>query len=238
MGELQVFNSLEFGQIRTVIIGDEPWFVGKDIAEALGYSNTKDAIATHITEEDKQVIQKSEITTFEIPNRGMTIINESGLYALIFGSKLESAKRFKHWVTGEVLPSIRKTGSYQKQLSPQEMMRIQLGMIDNHEERIAKLEENTTIDYGQQRVLGSLVNEVVVSALGGKGSNAYREIGKKVFAECNKDIQRFFNVNSRNNVQQIRFNEAVSYIKRWKPCTSTQIMIENANAQLQMGWEL
>lgn len=112
MNELQIFKNEEFGEIRTVQLNNDTYFVGKDVAEALGYSNTKDAIASHVAEEDKKVIQKSEITTFEIPNRGLTVINESGLYALIFGSKLESAKRFKHWVTSEVLPSIRKHGVY------------------------------------------------------------------------------------------------------------------------------
>ena len=102
--------------------------MGKDVGEALGCKNTNDAIITHVDEEDKKIIQKSEITTLEnhipkdafpvnfvnadIPNRGLTVINESGLYALIFGSKLESATRFKHWVTSEVLPSIRKHGMY------------------------------------------------------------------------------------------------------------------------------
>lgn len=112
MNELQIFKNEEFGEIRTVQLNNDTYFVGKDVAEALGYSNTKDAIASHVAEEDKKVIQKSEITTFEIPNRGLTVINESGLYALIFGSKLESSKRFKHWVTSEVLPSIRKHGVY------------------------------------------------------------------------------------------------------------------------------
>lgn len=83
MNELRIFENAEFGQIRTVQLNNETYFVGKDVAEALGYSNTKDAIATHVQEDDKRVIQKSEITTFEIPNRGMTVINESGLYALI-----------------------------------------------------------------------------------------------------------------------------------------------------------
>lgn len=113
MNNLQIFENEEFGQVRTVTIDGEPWFVGKDVAVALGYSNTKDAISSHVDEDDRKIIQRSENTTFEIPNRGMTIINESGLYALIFGSKLESAKRFKHWVTSEVLPALRKTGHYE-----------------------------------------------------------------------------------------------------------------------------
>lgn len=94
-----VFNHPQFGELRTVEIDGVVWFVGKDVAEALGYSNTKDAITAHVASEDKKLIQRSEITTLEIPNRGMTIINESGLYSLILSSKLPSAKEFKHWVT-------------------------------------------------------------------------------------------------------------------------------------------
>lgn len=112
MNDIQVFNNPEFGEVRTVTIDNEPWFVGKDVAEALGYANTKDAILTHVDDDDRRILQRSENTTFDIPNRGLIIINESGMYALIFGSKLESAKKFKHWVTHDVLPSIRKTGTY------------------------------------------------------------------------------------------------------------------------------
>lgn len=102
------FTDNEFGKIRTVNINNEPWFVGKDVAEALGYSNPRKAIADHVDVEDKGV------TRCYTPGgtQGMTVINESGLYALIFGSKLESAKEFKHWVTSEVLPTLRSTGFY------------------------------------------------------------------------------------------------------------------------------
>ena len=125
---VQIFNNPEFGDVRVVMQDGEPWFVGKDVAEALGYKNTKDALISHVAEDDKRIIQRSEIATtenhlpkevfpmnfvsVEIPNRGLTAINESGLYSLIFGSKLESAKKFKRWVTLEVLPTIRKTGGY------------------------------------------------------------------------------------------------------------------------------
>lgn len=110
--QIQIFNNAEFGEIRSMEIGGDPWFVGKDVATALGYSNTKDALAAHVESEDKSIIQRSQFPTLEIPNRGMTIINESGLYSLILGSKLDGAKRFKRWVTSEVLPAIRKTGAY------------------------------------------------------------------------------------------------------------------------------
>ncbi len=106
--KVEIFENKEFGQIRTVEIDGDSWFVGKDIAVALGYIDTKNAIKSHVDREDKRGWR---ITTSS-GKQQMTIINESGLYALIFGSKLPSAKRFKHWVTSEVLPSLRKTGKY------------------------------------------------------------------------------------------------------------------------------
>lgn len=112
VNNIMIFENEEFGNVRLLMIDNEPWFVGKDVANALKYVNTKDALNIHVDDEDKRVIQRSEITTLEIPNRGMTIINESGLYSLILSSKLPSAKRFKRWVTHDVIPYIRKTGGY------------------------------------------------------------------------------------------------------------------------------
>ncbi len=122
-----------------------------------------------------------------------------------------------------------------KKLSQVEMMRIQLGMIDNHEDRIANLENNMTIDYGQQRVLEDTVNKTVIDVLGGKGSCAYKGIGRKVFAECNRDLKHYFNVNARNNVPKKRFDEAVEYAKNWKPCTNTMMLVCNYNAQMNIN---
>ena len=111
MNNLKVFN-FESKEVRTLLIDNEPWFIGKEVTEILGYSNTRDAINKHVDEEDKTVILKSQNATLEIPNRGLTIVNESGLYSLILSSKLPSAKRFKKFVTSEVLPSLRKHGMY------------------------------------------------------------------------------------------------------------------------------
>lgn len=123
MNEMKIFENPEFGKIRTFKLEEEPWFVGKDVAAALGYAKTENAIAAHVDAEDK--------TTTLIQGDGSnyksmtTIINESGLYSLILSSKLPTAKRFKHWVTSEVLPSIRKNGGYivnQNELSDSELM--------------------------------------------------------------------------------------------------------------------
>lgn len=106
--QVQVFNKVEFGYVRVIMKGEQPWFVGKDVANVLGYKDTFGALKKHVEYEDKQNCQND---SFESP-RGLTIINESGLYSLILSSKLPSAKAFKHWITSEVLPAIRKEGMY------------------------------------------------------------------------------------------------------------------------------
>lgn len=125
MTNLQVFNNPEFGDIRTTIIEGEPWFVGKDVAEALGYERTADAIKAHVEEEDREMLKVGQSPTLNVPNRGVTIINESGLYSLIISSKMPSARKFRRWITSEVLPSIRKQGGYiaeQEEMSSEELM--------------------------------------------------------------------------------------------------------------------
>lgn len=109
MNELQMFESAEFGKMRTLVKDGDPWFVGKDVAEILGYSNTRDAMAKHVDDEDKNTVA---IRDGIQGNPNVTIINESGLYSLILSSKLPTAKKFKRWVTSEILPAIRKHGGY------------------------------------------------------------------------------------------------------------------------------
>ncbi len=121
-----------------------------------------------------------------------------------------------------------------KPLSMEQMMRVQLGMVDEHENRISNLENNMVIDYGQQQVLKNAVNRVVVMALGGKESNAYKEVGKKVFSEINHAIQDRFSVNSRNNIPKLKFDEAVGFVNQWIPSHKTVWMITGCNAQMNL----
>lgn len=234
MANIQIFTSPEFGDIRTVDQNGEPWFVGKDVAAALGYSDTFGALKKHVDEQDKQNCQND---SFETP-RGMTIINESGVYSLIFGSKLEGAVRFKRWVTSEVLPTLRKNGSYMMPKLSKEMQA--LFMLDNRtqrqEQRITALENNMVVDYDQQLSLKNAVNHVVVEALGGKNAPAYGDshVRGMVYCEINKDIQMWFRVSSRNNIPRKRFDEAVEYIQRWKPSTNTVMLIQQSNGQTSM----
>lgn len=154
--EIQTFNNDQFGSIRTMTINNEPWFVGKDVAEKLGYVETAKAIRTHISEEDKGV------SVLDTPGgqQKITIINESGLYSLILSSKLPTAKQFKHWVTSEVLPTIRKTGAYSVLQKPDSYM------IDNPVERakrwIEEYEEKVELakTIEQQKPLVDFANRV------------------------------------------------------------------------------
>ena len=134
MNELQVFNSSEFGNIRTIIIDNEPYFVGIDIANVLGYSNASKAVSVHVDKDDrrKEMIAHSQNGNTVTET---TVINESGLYSLILSSKLPSAKKFKRWVTSEVLPSIRKTGSYHLPQTYSEALR-ELADIAEQKERL------------------------------------------------------------------------------------------------------
>lgn len=154
--EVTVFKNVvhpEFGELRTVKIDGEPWFVGKDVATALGYSNTRDALSRHVDNEDK--------TSVVIPDSGSnyksktTLINESGLYSLILSSKLPSAKDFKRWVTSEVLPSIRKNGAYirnQENMTPEQL--VAAGLIAA--QKIIEEREKERLDHSTQPLYTTL----------------------------------------------------------------------------------
>ena len=142
MNAIQIFNNPQFGEVRAVTIDNEPWFVGKDVAERLGYSDSAKAIRVHVDAEDKGV---DEMAT-PGGRQQLTIINESGLYSLVLSSKLPTAKAFKRWITSEVIPSIRKNGGYingQDQLSPEELMARALVVaqqtLADREKRISEL---------------------------------------------------------------------------------------------------
>ena len=155
MNELKVFENPTFGQVRTIEIDNEPWFVGKDVAEALGYSNTRDALDRHVEKEDKNTVVNPD------GNRGnpnMTIINESGLYSLILSSKLPGAKEFKRWVTSEVIPSIRKTGGYT--LKPKPMTEYQQMMADTRR-RNARVQSARILTQLAEQYKGSTYEQIL-----------------------------------------------------------------------------
>lgn len=260
MNEIQIFNNPEFGDIRTVTIKGKEYFYGVDVANALLYKRPSKAV----TDNCKGILNQDTIKNaggypeLLIPEGDVyRLIIKAGQQGNSKEIK-EKADKFEKWIFDEVLPTIRQTGQYgqtQPQLPQTTMELLELhykalkevgGKVEiiaddlnemkgDYGKRIEHLENNMTLDYGQQKVLEDAVNKTVIEALGGKESSAYEGIGRKVFAECNRDLKHYFNVNARANVPRKRFDEAVEYANNWKPCTNTVIRIQNYNAQQTLG---
>lgn len=240
MNELQIFNSEEFGEIRTVTIDNEIYFVGKDIAKALGFSNHRDAISTHVFDEDRGV---ETIDTLG-GKQNMTVVNESGLYALVFGSRLESAKRFKHWVTSEVLPTIRKTGGYRKPMSTAEQIKLlALGntelneRVTDVEKKINSLENDMPLYGCEIDDIKNHVNRKVVNVLGGKTSEAYRDgsIRSSVFKDIYRQLKREYGcVSSYKSIKRKWIDDAHDLINGYEVPKVLEEQIRDANAQIRL----
>lgn len=196
MNEITVFNNDEFGSIRTVTIKNEPWFVGKDVAEVLGYTNPSKALADHVDTEDKL----NNETLLSLGQRGGWLINESGLYSLILSSKLPSAKKFKRWVTSEVLPSIRKTGSYGKPMSELEILQCSINQLVEQERKLKTIEAQQGEQAKRLDIIDSkleVLNGVHIEETGRDRLNAMvrayvvkKGIG---YAEGWKDFKKMYN---------------------------------------------
>ena len=237
MNNIQIFNSEEFGDIRTVQLNNETYFVGKDVATALGYADTFGALKKHIMDEDKLVCQIDSAGQ----KRDATVINESGLYALIFGSKLESAKRFKHWVTSEVLPAIRKTGSYQNPMTTDQ--KIQLLAQGNVEltEKVNAIDKDLQ-EFKQDMPLLALEcqritrakNQKVVPLMGGKDAPAYKNksLMHKVYSDVDAQLRREFGVNTYKAIKRSQGDLAVEIIKKYELPRCLREEIEDENSQM------
>lgn len=242
MNEIQIFQNSEFGEVRTIMINGEPWFVGKDVSVALGYAKPTDAIRKHVDEEDRG------ISKMETPSgiQEMVIINESGLYSLIFGSKLESAKKFKRWVTSEVIPQIRRTGTYGAPKipeNPMELLELHYEAIKHVDKRVDSLEDRFNTFEKSLPLLPNEADEVsnavkkrVVEILGGKESNAYRNRGicQKAFKDAYRELKRNFDCSRYKDIKREQKDKAVELAGMYVPPLYLKEQIEQANAQMRM----
>lgn len=239
MNELQIFQNKEFGEVRSLVINNEPWFVGKDVAEALGYKNSKNAVPTHVDEEDKLSTQ----IEYTGQKRNVTVINESGLYSLILSSKLPNAKKFKRWVTSEVLPTLRKTGSYTKvPTDPRQLLKLTIEAheqtaqrVDVLEEKVSSLEKSTTIDSSQQYTLEKIAKATVIRTLGGIDSRAYQLMSRKIFSNIWRDYKNYFKLGSYRDTLKTEFENAKEYLESWSPEVNISLKIKEYNSQLSMN---
>lgn len=246
MNNIQIFNNPEFGEIRTIIIDNEPWFVAKDISEKLGYARTPNMIKL-VDDEDKRNISSSDLEQ-QVYKQNYTIgiINESGLYAAIFGSKQENAKKFKKWVTSEVLPSIRKTGQYgQARLPmtiPEQIQVIAKGYGELHEEvqtikeEMQDLKDNMPILPIEAEKITNAAKTKGVHVMGGKDSNAYanRSIVNAVYRDIYGQIYRNFGVRSYKAIKRNQTDKVIMVIETYVPPVILQDRIDNENAQQKL----
>lgn len=243
MNNLQIFSNEEFGQIRTMVIDGEPWFVGKDVAEALGYERPTDTVRKRVDDEDRG------ISKMETPSgkQEMTIINESGLYTLVLGSKLDSAKRFKRWVTSEVLPAIRKTGSYNKPMTEAEQIRLLAKGATELYERVDKVETKIETLENDMPLYGCEIEEVsqhvrrkAVSVLGGKDSEAYNDgsIRSLVFSDIYTQLKREYGlVTSYKAIKRKYLADVHEFIDSYELPRALEEQINDANAQISTVWK-
>lgn len=245
MNEIQVFNNTEFGEIRTVEIDNEVWFVGKDIAETLGYTNPSKALNDHVDIEDKL----NNETLSSLGQRGGWLINESGVYALVFNSKLPKAKEFKKWVTHDVLPSIRKTGGYriphtvggQIQLLAQGYTELAQEVHEFKEEvntKIDKLENDIPLYGCEMEEITQHVKRKVVTILGGKDSAAYRNksIRNSVFADIYRQLKREYGaVSTYKSIKRKYIADAHEFIDCYAVPRVIEDEIEEANSQVKLS---
>ena len=221
MNELMIFDNPEFGSIRSVEIDGEPWLVGKDVAQALGYTNPRKALADHVDEEDKR--QEDGVTIRDPMGREQnpTVINESGLYSLVLSSKLPGAKQFRRWVTSEVLPAIRKKGGYTKEpKSAMEMLRLQSQAMFELDDRMNALEQKVdnqmTIDHGQQRQLQRAVSARVLERVATViPARMVQERKPFFFSSLYRDLKNRFGVPSYRDIRPADYADAMAYIESW-----------------------
>ncbi len=229
--ELNVFKFHD-SDVRTVLIDNEVYFVGKDVAETLGYKDTKNALKQHVYDEDKMGWQ---ITT---PSRGIqtvTVINESGVYALVFGSKLPRAKEFKHWVTSDVLPSIRKTGGYKIPSTPEEMIDLLLQNSSNankridkveeqskkNEERITNLEDNRFLNPTEYGYLNTQVSSRIKQVKAAHKWELNREQNNQLYRAIGREIKQITGVRCRSQIRFKDFDKVCEFVKTWEPSHAT-----------------
>lgn len=225
MKELTIFENPEFGSIRTVELDGEPWLVGKDVAEALGYTNPRKALADHVDDEDKGV------TKCYTPggDQDMTIINESGLYSLVLSSKLPTARKFRRWVTSEVLPSIRRTGGYNL---PKDYPSALRALADTEEKRLALLAENEA----QRQVIADFepVRQYVDTILHSKGSLATSQIAADygISARALNRILHEEGIQHKVNSQWILYREHMG--KGWTDSRTIQFIHSDGRPDAKM----
>lgn len=234
MKKIPMIFSFKNNQVRTVQIDNDAWFVGKDVATILGYSQTAKAVRDHVDEEDKGV------SVLDTPGgqQRMTLINESGVYSLVFGSNLPNAKEFKRWVTKEVLPEIRRTGSYNVPETPEDKLVLTMEVTNRTVKRVESIEKdvndlknNVLLDTGSYAVIGRLVSKRVYEYLDDRTYPRNKNNVSLLFSDINHGIKRIAGVSTRSQIKNKDFEKVMQYIYAWEPSTATKMELINKKVE-------
>lgn len=229
MNELKVFQNKEFGEVRSLIIGGEPWFVGKDVTNILGYKNGSRDINRHVDEEDRGSTEMVSPSGKQMT----TIINESGLYSLILSSKLPTAKKFKHWVTSEVLPTLRKTGRYEIPNDPMGALKLMFEAQTQTNEKVAvcdrritELEENKLLNPGEYNYISRAIKKKVKQVKSELNMDLAQKQSSQVYRAINRDLNCFIGIKTRSQFRAKDFDKALEFIENWQLSYTDRKIIE------------
>ena len=238
MNELQIFNNEDFGEIRTVTIDNDPWFVASDICKALDIANTTQAMQ-RLDDDEKSMLN------IGLSGGATNCVNEYGLYSLVLASRKKEAKDFKRWITHEVLPSIRKTGSYGKPLTTLEQIKLiaqgnmELGeRVDKVEDKLSNLENDTPLYGCEIDEVQKHVRKKGVEVLGGKDSEAYRDgsVRSQVYSDIYNQLKREYGcVSSYKSIKRKYVDDVHVFIDRYEPPTALSEQIRDCNAQVRIA---
>lgn len=227
MEELQIF-SFEENDVRTTVINDQPYFVAVDVCTVLEIKNSRDAVSR--LEDDEKA---TSVVPTHYGDKLMHVINESGLYALIFSSRKEEAKRFRKWVTSEVLPQIRKTGKYEAPKDPMEIMRLQFEALDHTNKKVDTIEKDVTylkdevkLDAGEYNFIAKHVRRNVMEIIQRFGFADTQEVKQALFKDINNGLNEVCGIKTRTQLRQKHFNKAMDYINVWVPSTATRLKVQ------------
>lgn len=246
MKSLQIFNFQDL-EVRTIEVNEETYFLGNEIAQILGYANYRNAILNHVDDEDKLRTQ----IEYAGQNRNVTLINESGIYSLIFDASKQSknkeiretARNFKRWVTKEVLPSIRKSGSYQVPQNSMEALELMFQAtkdtkkeVDSIKSDVIDLKENQRLDPGEYNYLSSAISKRVNFIKNQYALINSRKVNSELFKDINTEVKRMTGVQTRSQLKQKHFNDVLDMINNWSPAQSTLYVIRQQNFELENGF--
>ena len=235
MNELQIFQNQEFGEVRSLVINNEPWFVGKDVAEALGYAKPTDAVRKQVDEDDRGV------SNLETPGgkQNLVIINESGLYSLILSSKLPNAKKFKRWVTSEVLPALRKAGRYEIPSDPMGALKLMFEAQTQTNEKVAvcdkritELEENKLLNPGEYNYISRAIKKKVKQVKSELNMNLIQKQTSQIYRSINRDLNCFIGIKTRSQFKAKDFDKALDFIENWQLSYTDKKIIEQLTLEV------